>query len=173
MNKLIFFFILIIFIIGCSKERVEYEDFGVEEEITEEVKEEVEAESEPQYGYIVEQKAIEDKVEEKKEEESKNAVCLYFFHNNRGSPCIREKEFLFELQKKYPNLIVKEFITNTKENINLLYDLAEKYGFKVEFVPITFIGEEVIFGYYDDSTTGKEIEDIIEGCVGCGCPSAD
>lgn len=163
-NKIILLFFFIVFIIGCSNENV---DFEVSEEINDGIKEYVKGEGEAQQGYIDEQDVIEE------ETDKENMVCLYFFHNNMGSPCLEEKSFLFKMQKKYPNLMVKEFITNTKKNVQLMYDLAEKHNFNVKFVPITFIGDNVIKGYYDDSTTGNEIEEIIKQCVDCRCPSID
>ena len=98
-------------------------------------------------------------------------ICLYIFHNNKGKPCLEELDFLKRLQKKYPNLVVKEFITNTPENIDLFYNLTKEYGVSSRYVPVTFIGDKAFVGYSGDDYTGRSIEKAVKSCVDCRCPT--
>ncbi|MBN1941402.1 MAG: hypothetical protein JW772_04440 [Candidatus Diapherotrites archaeon] len=94
-------------------------------------------------------------------------LCLYFVHNNIGAPCLAEKEFLKEMQKKYPDLEVREIITGTAENNAKAYSLADIYGIELNFVPVTFIGDNAVVGFSESLEI--EIEEKIKNCAECKC----
>ncbi len=98
-------------------------------------------------------------------------VNVYFFWANGCPHCAKEKVFLQKLADKYPNLNIIDYeVTTNRENALLLQKVGRELNADVSGVPFTLIGKDYIAGYYNDETTGKEIEEkvscaIREGCV--------
>jgi len=101
-------------------------------------------------------------------------VTLYFFWGTGCPHCAAEKPFLEQLEQKYPQLEVKEFETwYNRENAELfqkflaVHSVPSPYG-----VPTTFVGNDYTVGYGSDTTTGKQIENLVKNCIQYGCPDA-
>ncbi|MDA8241862.1 MAG: thioredoxin family protein [Nitrospiraceae bacterium] len=99
-------------------------------------------------------------------------VVVYLFWSEGCPHCRDEKAFLDAMAKRYPQLDVNYLeVKKNPANAKLFSDMAEAYGVKLTGVPATFIGDaEPIVGYRGDGTTGRDIEERIQGCIRDGCP---
>ena len=79
-----------------------------------------------------------------------NKVTLYLFYGDGCPHCANEKEFLKDLEKDFDSLeIVKYEVWYNKDNQDLLEKVKKDLEIDKNGVPITIIGETVIFGYTD------------------------
>lgn len=100
-----------------------------------------------------------------------NEVNLYLFWGNGCPHCAEEKPFLETLKQKYPQLHVYEFeVWYNKENQKLLPQVEKILNTKIEGVPFTVVGDQYLVGYYNEVTTGKQIEDLVVKCLKTECP---
>lgn len=91
-------------------------------------------------------------------------INIYFFHGEGCPHCAKEKLFL-EKQSRDENINIRVFpfeVYHDKESVELLKRVAEKLQISTSGVPLTIIGEETVFGYSNDETTGKNILKLIE-----------
>lgn len=103
---------------------------------------------------------------------SDNGVRVYIFWGQGCPHCKAEKEFLYKLQTKYPELEVLDYeIWYSEENRALLDQVGKKLQVDIRGVPFTVIGDQYVMGYYDEATTGKQIEEMIQGCERSGDPN--
>ncbi|MET0652148.1 MAG: hypothetical protein ABWY63_06495 [Hyphomicrobiaceae bacterium] len=99
---------------------------------------------------------------------------VYFFWSASCSYSKMARAFLLDAQQKDANLTVREFeVDQSLSNTLLLGRLYEMIGLP-EFwvVPVAVIGHNVVIGYIDDETTGREILGHIAECRKTGCPDA-
>jgi hypothetical protein len=89
-----------------------------------------------------------------------------------GCPhCERELEFLRGLQARDPGVRVRLLeIGENGDNRRLLQDTARRLGATELAVPFTVVGRDIIVGYWDDLSTGAQIEQLIASCRARGCP---
>lgn len=87
---------------------------------------------------------------------------VYFFWAEGCPHCAKEKIFLSEMQDKYPDLIIDDYdITKDKKGIALVQSFEKQFDIEVTGVPFIVIGEKYYIGYYNDETTGANIEEAI------------
>lgn len=99
-------------------------------------------------------------------------VEVYFFWGLGCPHCAKEKPFLEKLEKKYPQLVVKDFeVYFHSQNQELFKEVAKAYNTQPSGVPTIFIGKNFIVGFDSEETTGKEIEELIKDCLTNYCPS--
>lgn len=92
---------------------------------------------------------------------------LHFFWGKGCPHCAKEKIFLDLLEKKYPQLVIREYeISQSQENQDLLIKFAKDLNVEVGGVPFTVIDKKYFVGYRSDSTTGKEIESAVKVVTG-------
>ncbi|NMB92049.1 MAG: thioredoxin family protein [Parcubacteria group bacterium] len=97
-------------------------------------------------------------------------VNLYFFWGQGCPHCAHEKPFLESLKSKYPQLKIYDFeVWYNQKNRDLLIEVGKKLKIDISGVPLTIINDQPIIGYYDDTTTGKQIEDLIIKCLNSSC----
>lgn len=97
------------------------------------------------------------------EELQDKTVYISFFHGEGCPHCAKEASFLEKISKEYDNLDFKIFeIYNNKENAQLLIRVGKALGKSTSGVPFTVIGDQVVYGYLNDQTTGAQIRSIIE-----------
>lgn len=95
-----------------------------------------------------------------------NETVIYLFWGKGCPHCAAEKDFLKELEEKYPKLEVEYYeIYHNQGNRELFKKIAGSYGCEAKGVPTTFIGDEYLVGYSSDETTGKKIEGMIKKCL--------
>ncbi len=100
-----------------------------------------------------------------------SSVNLYFFWAKGCPHCTREKEFLKDLQKKYPEVKIQSFeISSNPQNIKLLQKVGQELNADISSIPFTVIGEHYIVGFYNAETTGKTIEEAINCALENACP---
>jgi thiol-disulfide isomerase/thioredoxin len=100
------------------------------------------------------------------QESSKNntVITVHFFWSEGCPHCRKEKTFLKALENKYEWLAVNYLEVSEGDNAKLFYEMASDCGEIVRGVPGTFICGNLIAGYRDDSTTGREIEEKVLSC---------
>ena len=83
------------------------------------------------------------------------------------SHCAAEKEFLKTLEKKYPEIEIKEYeVIHNAENQKILEDFYEKYQVPTGergWVPVTFTPTKYFIGFNEQ--IGKDIESCIKECL--------
>lgn len=101
-------------------------------------------------------------------------VILYFFWGQGCPHCAAEKPFLEKMEQKYPQLEVKEFETwYNRENAELFQKFVSVHSVPPPYgVPTTFVGNDYVVGYNSDTTTGKQIENLVKNCIQYGCQDA-
>ncbi len=92
-----------------------------------------------------------------------NSVEINFFYSSTCSHCAAEKEFLETLEKKYPEIEIKEYeVIHNAENQKTLEDFYTKYQVPTGergWVPITFTPTKYFIGF------NEQISKDIEGCI--------
>jgi hypothetical protein len=99
---------------------------------------------------------------------------LYFFWSASCPYSKMARTFLQKAQQKDANLAIREFeVDQSLPNTLLLGRIYEMIGLP-EFwvVPVAMVGHNVVIGYVDDETTGKEILEHVADCRAMGCPDA-
>ncbi len=92
----------------------------------------------------------------------KSSMEINFFGSPTCPHCLAEKEFLKELKKDYPEVIVNEYnFSQNIEKINLLYQEYQVPKSKQGLVPATFIDDNFFIGFNDD--IANNIEKIVAG----------
>jgi glutaredoxin len=110
---------------------------------------------------------------ESKEKTAKNEIkkastgirkfVVYFFWGKGCPHCAREKVFLDEMKKRYPDMQIKDYeVWYNKQNAILLSRMADAYKIKASGVPVTFIGENAFTGFSEPSK--EELEESIRKC---------
>lgn len=103
------------------------------------------------------------------EQESK--VNIYFFYSQFCPHCHTEALFLSKLKQEYQNKIeiyAFEIATNDA-NAQIFVQFGQVYKADVSGVPVVFIGEKHITGYYNDEYTGAAVKNLVEQCLILGC----
>ena len=107
------------------------------------------------------------------EEASPSSVVeINFFYSAVCHNCENEKEFLKDLEERYPEVKVKSYevlskeLITDQENIEILINFYEKYSVlegEKGYVPATFISTKYFIGFNEQ--IGKEIESCIRECL--------
>ena len=91
-----------------------------------------------------------------------NDVTLYFFHGDGCPHCAAEEEFLEKHQKELKDVkIVKYEVWSNEDNRKLLKNIGTKFNIEVSSIPFNVIGNTIIKGYLDDSSTGQKLLNAI------------
>ena len=89
-------------------------------------------------------------------------VTLYFFHGDGCPHCAAEEEFLKNNKEELKNVkIVKYEVWKDEDNRKLLKEIGKKFDMEVSSVPFNVIGNTIIKGYLDDSSTGQKLLNTI------------
>jgi len=90
-------------------------------------------------------------------------VNLYFFWSKGCPHCLREKQFLDQLEKKYNNLIIHRFeVGEDRENLELLQQVGRRLGVEIRGVPFTLVGKDFFRGWQDAGATGAALEAAVQ-----------
>ncbi len=97
-------------------------------------------------------------------------ATIYYFWGEGCPFCTIQREFLDEMEDKYPDLEVKSFETyRNRQNAQMLQNMAQAYGVRASGVPMTFIGDfDPLVGFSD--SMGKSLEEMIIYCLEEDCP---
>lgn len=93
---------------------------------------------------------------------------LIMFHNGKGPMCLDQLEFLDDIKKECPSLIIEEYLTIEASNLNILYNMESQYensegvSDSFGFLPITFINNHAYSGFdrQVEKSLKKDIEEI-------------
>jgi len=97
-------------------------------------------------------------------------VNLYFFWGNGCPHCAKEEAFLQQLTQKYPQVRVQAFeVWYNTQNQELLMKVGKTLNVDIQGVPFTIIGSHTLSGYYNDETTGLQIENYVKECLVQSC----
>ena len=95
---------------------------------------------------------------------------LYLFWGEGCPHCEKEKEFLEDLHKSYPDVEIRWFEVWNHPKYAKFADLVRKAaGIKTASVPMTFIGDWNMVGFRSAETSGVKIIEQIERCLKDGC----
>ncbi len=98
-------------------------------------------------------------------------VPVYFFWSAGCPHCAHAKPFLESLEQRYSQVKLYDFeVSSNQQNRDLFIAVGNKLKTDVGGVPFIVIGENTIIGYYNDVTTGREIERQVEFCLNIPCP---
>lgn len=98
---------------------------------------------------------------------------IYVFWREGCPHCGREKDFLRRLASEEPRLRVHELeISQSQVHFRAFETLVQRAGIDKPGVPLTVIGQTLLQGYQDDSTSGMEIRRLALGCLTTDCPDA-
>lgn len=97
---------------------------------------------------------------------------IYFFHSIGCPHCEDEEKFLEKIEEKYPLLNIEKYeVSKNLENTELLINVGKELGINIRGVPVTIIGDKNVIGYFDDKSTGAQIETLIKNYLECdNCP---
>ena len=97
-------------------------------------------------------------------------VNLYFFWGNGCPHCAKEEIFLQQLTQKYPEVKIYSYeVWYNAQNQDLLIQVGQALKTDIQGVPFTVIGPHAISGYYDEKTTGVQIENYVKECLSQEC----
>jgi len=97
-------------------------------------------------------------------------VNLYFFLGNGCPHCAKEEVFLQQLTQKYPEVKIYSYeVWYNAQNQDLLIQVGQTLKTDIQGVPFTVIGPYAISGYYDEKTTGVQIENYVKECLSQKC----
>ena len=97
-------------------------------------------------------------------------IDLYFFYGDGCPHCEKEEKFLERLKKEKDNINIHYFETwENRDNAKILAQIGQELGISVAGVPMLFISDQAIIGYYNDKITGKQIKDLIARYENEGC----
>lgn len=89
-------------------------------------------------------------------------LTLYVFKGDGCPHCKAEMDYLDTIKDKYTNLEIKEYeVWYDDDSASLLTKVESYFNIKRSGVPTTIIGNTVIQGYQNESSTGKKIERAI------------
>ena len=96
-----------------------------------------------------------------------NQAEINFFFSAICPHCAKEEEFLENLEKKYPEIEIKEYeVISSQENQKILNEFYEKYQVPQKergWVPVTFTPTKYFIGFTEQ--IGAEIESCIKECL--------
>jgi len=97
-------------------------------------------------------------------------VNLYLFWGEGCPHCAKEKNYLAELIKQDPDIVLHEFeVYKDVEGRSKFVEATEKLNIETNGVPLLIIGDKYIVGFMNEETTGKEIKRLIEEDRKNGC----
>lgn len=87
-------------------------------------------------------------------------VTLVLFYGSGCPHCHAEREFLAELQERWPDLTIVEYeVWEDADNLELFRRRAAAAGFEARAVPTTFVGDRVWVGW--SPAVAEEIEVVV------------
>jgi len=94
-------------------------------------------------------------------------IQIHFFYSAICPHCAEEKEFLYTLKTKYPEISIKEYeVIYNQENQKILKDFYEKYQVPEGnrgWVPVTFTSAKYFIGFSEQ--IAKDLENCIKECL--------
>jgi len=79
---------------------------------------------------------------------SDGKIYLYLFYAYDCPHCKKAHEFLNELKKQYPDLVVRQYeIKRNKLNLDFFKTVAKEYGVSLQGVPAFFVGNKSFVGF--------------------------
>jgi cytochrome c biogenesis protein CcdA/glutaredoxin len=104
------------------------------------------------------------------EELKDNVINIYQFYSSSCPHCEKEYEFILELEKKYGSSInlIRYEVSKNVANGYYLQEIGNSLEIEggVQYVPFLVIGDQYVSGYSSDTTTGTEIENVINYYMG-------
>lgn len=96
-------------------------------------------------------------------------LSAYFFYGNGCPHCRQERQYLGELESRYPSFKIYEFeIYENRENLAIMKESAKTLGASVNGVPFLIIGNRYFIGYLE-GTTSEEIKKRVNECTTQPC----
>ena len=106
-------------------------------------------------------------------EEDPDKVQIYYFWGDGCPFCAEQRKWLDDVLKEEfdDEIQVIDFETyGSRENSDMMQEIASTYGIEARGVPITFIGDEYWRGF-NAGSIGPQMIDKVEECIQEGCES--
>jgi len=101
---------------------------------------------------------------------AEHKVDLYFFYGDGCPHCAKEEILLDRIERENKDVEIHRYeIWGDKDNAKFLSELSKEFGWNVQGVPFTIVGNQTISGYLNDETTGKQILNAIDRCSEIEC----
>lgn len=103
--------------------------------------------------------------------EADTQVNAYLFYGDGCPHCAKERQFLSNIENKYPELQIHEYeVYYNRDNSLLLQQIGKTLVADTGGVPFLVIGDKYFIGYAD-GITSVEIEEKINKCLENTCPN--
>jgi len=98
-------------------------------------------------------------------------VNLYFFYGDGCPHCKKEEDFLTRLEKEKSEIRIYRYeVWKNPDNARTLSTMSKEMKLNVSGVPLLFVGDSVLAGFFDDETSGKAIREAVEKYQKGECP---
>ncbi|MBI5543104.1 MAG: hypothetical protein HY901_04400 [Deltaproteobacteria bacterium] len=88
-------------------------------------------------------------------------VVLELFYAHDCPHCHEALQWLPELERRYPNLVVRKYeVKADPENRRRFHETAARHGTTVKGIPTFFLGDEAFVGFYKDQTCAALLEKV-------------
>jgi thiol-disulfide isomerase/thioredoxin len=90
-------------------------------------------------------------------------VNLYFFWGQGCPHCLKEKQLLEKLEKKYADLRIHRLeVSGDRQNLELLQQVGRRLQVEITGVPFTVVGRDYFVGWQADATSGAALEAAVQ-----------
>ncbi len=97
-------------------------------------------------------------------------ATIYFFWAKGCGHCAQAKEFLSQLEEKYPQIEIQQFeVTSNPQYAKILDEAVKRLGNEAPLLPVTIVGENLVSGYLSDEITGTRIEKAVNCALTTHC----
>lgn len=103
-------------------------------------------------------------------------VVVTMFWGDGCPHCAKAKPFLEGLKEKYPTMELRLYeVWYNEDNLKMMQQMAEQYGFQATGVPLTFIGDKYWVGFNEEIGADMEarIKELASGSSGEDVQSGD
>lgn len=98
--------------------------------------------------------------------QSQKSIRIEFFMRTGCQICAKAELFLEKLTERHPEVEIESLdIENDIDSAIRLNELAGTHGYSAWGVPAFYIDGQLIVGFRGEDTTGKEIDDLVEGLL--------
>ena len=105
---------------------------------------------------------------------AENEPKIILFYGEECPHCHTEKDFLKDLKKEIPSLVVEEYeVWHNSSNAKLFGEMAKDLGVEILAVPFTIVGDRYLLGFDKPENSGEKIRMMVGNLTGQQTVSGD